>query len=139
MSTIRFLILGFGLFLFGSCEKTDATIVTDTPTLIGYWQFDDYTGPNQQAYVSVPSDAGLDIPEKSMMLEFQEEGVFRQFFWNWCGTPPAIPSGWRYGTWEVVSDEPLRLRLQWDEDSSFEFFYEIITLTDAQLVIRLES
>ncbi len=134
------LLLGFILFCLAGCSKnkTEAQLVS-VPKLIGFWQFENYGESNELTYNAVPSDEGLSAMEKSKMLEFREDGFCRRFFWNWCGTPPAIPSDWQDGVWELISENPQWIQITWDNAPDHPQTLEILELDEHLLFFRWQN
>jgi hypothetical protein len=88
------------LLAASACQKPATENPIDNDLLLGYWQMA-YYGPNQTlTYARVPGEGDLSDAEKSQMLRFLPPDRFGEFFWNWCGTPPAMPSEWREGSWQ---------------------------------------
>jgi hypothetical protein len=57
----------------------------------------------------------------------------REFFWNRCATEPAIPTGWKDGTWTQAGSDPVVLQLNIEGQPRT---YEILSLDDTSLVVR---
>lgn len=117
-----------GLLLFSACDKE--TVESRTPNLndelLGYWKFVRYEPGNGRVYARVPNDDGLNEMQKSLMLRFLPPDQFGEFFWNWCGTPPAIPSDWRTGAWQRRANTPEVL------DVTLDGFSLVITIMELQ-------
>ncbi|TXB65562.1 hypothetical protein [Phaeodactylibacter luteus] len=127
------LLFGLAVLLMStlafSCEKSEA--YADSP-LLGYWKFDGHPATDTQAYLRVPNDEGLDVMEKSQMIELRADGTYRVFQWSWCGTPPSY-TGWYDGTWEQVSDMPLTIKLS---QNGYDQLREVAEVTNDQLLLR---
>ena len=125
------------VLLFGAlmgCNKAEPAITSAGPEdLIGFWKLENWLEDNNTSFIAVPSDAGLEIYEKSQMMEFRSDGFFRKFFWNWCGTPPVIPSDWMPGQWQELSEG--HIEVQFSEAVTPRHF-EIIELNETHLVIH---
>ena len=67
------------------------------------------------------------------MLEFREDGFVREFFWNRCATAPAMPTGWKDGTWTQPGSDPVVLELTIEGQPRI---YEILALDNTSLVVR---
>lgn len=119
-----------GLLLFSACYKEtvapQTTNLNNNDELLGYWKFVRHEPHNGRVYARVPNDDGLDEIQKNMMLRFLPPDQFGEFFWNWCGTPPALPSDWRNGTWQRRANTPEVL------DVTLDGFPLVITIMELQ-------
>jgi hypothetical protein len=125
------------LLALSACQApetaTPNAVLTDE--LLGYWRFA-YHGPeNQQTYARVSGEAGLSEQEKSQMLRFFPPDRFGEFFWNWCATPPAMPSQWMEGTWQRRPGNQDVLDIEMD---NFGFSYRIERLDADSLSLQRE-
>lgn len=123
-------------FFVLSCNEKSAneTVEPNVPEpWVGYWQFENYPGPNERAYFSVPDDSGLDVMEKSQMLEFREDGFVREFFWNRCATEPVVPTGWKDGSWSQSGSDPVVLDLIIEGQART---YEILSVDETGLIVK---
>ncbi|MCO6475809.1 MAG: lipoprotein [Phaeodactylibacter sp.] len=133
----NYLFFALLLVLLTGCNKKETARLEGPDDLIGYWKYDGHGEEGERYYSAVPSDEGLSIPEKSLMLEFRADGFFRQFFWNWCATPPTMPSDWQNGSWQQLTEEPLVIRVWFEtfpEDNFQE--WEILEIDETHLVIK---
>ena len=123
--------------LFGCDKKEELSLPKGPEDLLGYWKYDGYGEENERFFTAVLSDAGLSESEKSLMMEFRSDGFFRQFFWNWCATPPAMPSDWQNGQWEQVSEQPLVIKVWFGTfpEDNFQNL-EILEIDETHLVIK---
>lgn len=134
MTRLNAIILTAFTLLAWSCNDSQQEVELSAPApWVGYWDFQNYPGPNERAYFSVPDDSGFDVTEKNQMLEFREDGFVREFFWNRCATEPAIPTGWKDGTWNQSGSDPVVLELTIEGQPRT---YEILSLDDNSLVVR---
>lgn len=126
----------FPLLIFltvAACEKPELDFRNDE--LLGHWQFVRFETDNGRVYARVPNHDGLDDMQKSLMLRFLDPDQFGEFFWNWCGTPPALPSDWLTGTWQRRTDNPDVIDLNWDGNPST---ITILELQPDSLFVRFD-
>ncbi|MCB0563912.1 MAG: hypothetical protein KDD01_05995 [Phaeodactylibacter sp.] len=126
------------LTLLTGCNKEAKISLEQGPEeLISYWKYDGHGEEGERFYTAVLSDEGFSESEKSLMMEFRSDGFFRQFFWNWCATPPAMPSDWQNGQWEQVSEQPLVIKVWFGAfpEDNFQNL-EIIEIDETHLVIK---
>ncbi|MBV6655726.1 MAG: hypothetical protein KI786_18290 [Mameliella sp.] len=81
----------------------------------------------------MPDDSGLDVMEKSQMLEFREDGFVREFFWNRCATEPVVPTGWKDGSWSQSGSDPVVLDLIIEGQART---YEILSVDETGLIVK---
>lgn len=135
MTRFNAIILTVFTLLAWSCndsQQQEVELSAPAPW-VGYWDFQNYPGPNERAYLRVPDDNGFEVTEKNQMLEFREDGFVREFFWNRCATEPVIPTGWKDGTWTQSGSDPVVLQLTIEGQPRA---YEILALDDTSLVVR---
>ena len=76
MTRFNAIILTVFTLLAWSCndsQQQEVELSAPAPW-VGYWDFQNYPGPNERAYLRVPDDNGFEVTEKNQMLEFREDG-----------------------------------------------------------------
>ena len=70
MTRFNAIILTVFTLLAWSCndsQQQEVELSAPAPW-VGYWDFQNYPGPNERAYLRVPDDSGFDVTEKNQML-----------------------------------------------------------------------